>query len=141
MLSARRRFLGTVGLLALAVVAPGGCSSSGTSTATTPDVKPSLAAQKYERVFLLQPGGPETDDALGFLGESFDVTGKAQGAIYRVYDNGFTMLGYYLESGATYAVDGGGESRFLGNHTRQRSLELIYGKTGNFRFEPHLNRS
>lgn len=119
-----------------------GCSSApARQHEQVSDSRTELAAQRYERVFLLQPGGPETDDTLGFLGESFDPSGKSQGAIYRVYDSSFTMLGYYLESGATYSVTQGGESRFLGNHNRQRSLELIYGKTGNFRFEPHLNRS
>lgn len=94
------------------------------------------APRTYEMIYLLKPGGPETDDHLGYLGQAYHEADEEEQVIYWVYDKGFAPIGYYLSSGATYSFGKDGKSTPLGNQSSQKSLELLFDQTGTFRFGP-----
>lgn len=95
-----------------------------------------LSAQYYEHVFQLQPGGPETDDRLGYTGLVTDRRDGENRTTTLVYDPAFTIIGFYLDNGATFIYDEVGKAVQVGNYGPERSLQVIYKVDGPFRFQP-----
>ncbi|MEM7166118.1 MAG: hypothetical protein AAF581_11675 [Planctomycetota bacterium] len=86
----------------------------------------------YQRIFEVRPGGAETDVHVGYVGET---ESSSQSVVHIVYDARFSPVGFYLDNGATFVYDPGTtKPRQIGNHSAQRSLQLIYEADGPFRF-------
>jgi len=94
-----------------------------------------LEAQYYEEVYLLRPGGPEAHDHLGYTGLAYQDHAGQRSTRTIVYDQGFTPVGFFLDNGATYVFEGD-RPVLIGNHSTERSLQLILKVDGQFRFLP-----
>ncbi len=143
------KMAGTILRLSLiALVAAAGCNSGAQTAANS---KNRAAAgkeehslpehhilQTYDWIYLVKPGGEDHDKHMGYLGTgTLDLDGHDV-VLHHVYNKIFSMKGYYFDSGATYRSEDHGSDTFLGNHPRQRSLELIYKVSGSFRLKKGL---
>ena len=121
----------------------GACQSSGTpstnpaSFPTRPELQPT--ARDYKRAYLIQPGGAETDRHVGFVAKEYLEFHGVEKTITTVLNRSLTPVGFYFdEGGATYIYSSDEDYKFLGNHTEQRSLALLFQETGIFRFSEEL---
>ena len=124
----------TVGVLALALAATS-CSAPEEQSSGDNQVKKIL--RQYKEVYLLRPGSGDTDKHLGYIGTGIQRLQDADVTVNMVYNTSWRQIGYYFDNGATFQQEGTDDTS-IGSHPPSRSLELLYGVEGNFRFKDGL---
>lgn len=129
-----------VAALALAAFLAG-CSGSAPESAEAPP-PPKESPELYHRVLVESPGRGDHGAFVAFVGDAVLEVAGEQYRVTRVYDQNFRILGFYLESGACYAlrIGPGGEEieEFLGNHEPPVCVERICKVDGPFLFQRGL---
>ena len=123
-----------IGILCLLSTLFGGCYSTGENPTPVSEKK---ILKTYEWVYLVRPGGTETDKHLGYIGTGVLELENEAIPVSQVYDTSFIHIGYFLGNGASYRSHEPVDT-FLENHQRPRSLQLIYDVSGSFRYKKGL---
>lgn len=115
-----------------------GVGCSGTPMESTPSVPDrtagALKSRDYKRVYLVKPGGPETDVHVGYTAiEYFLGSDGVERPTTWVYDTSAQVIGFFfIDGGATYVYDDDNKPVNMGNQEPNRSLEIIYDRQGLF---------
>lgn len=128
----RSTLLVRVAALFLVGIAPltSGCFGGPAKTQER-DVELREVQRDYRAVYLLRPGGSDSNRHVGYMTRALMVRGDEEVSAFRVYNRRYAPVGFFFDDGSTYVYEGV-EPKQVGIFDRDRALEFLLEKKGTF---------